>query len=350
MTFRQQKKNTTPPLRGQTMNSYWKDKKVLVTGADGFIGSHLVEELAKIGADVRAFVLYNSFERWGNLEFLPSSLLKDIEIFMGDITDTKCVEEAVKSRDIVFHLAALISIPYGYKSPFNFIDVNVKGTTNLLEASLSENVDKFIHTSTSEVYGTALYVPIDEKHPLQPQSLYSATKIAADNIALSYYYSFGLPVTILRPFNTFGPRQSARAVIPAIISQIYSGKNTIELGDLTPTRDFNFVKNTVNAFIKLAEATRVEGEVFNAGSGREISIKDLVELILKVTGRKVKVVSNEERLRPQKSEVRRLIADSRKIKQRCNLEPTITLEEGLEITCKWIKSNLDKFRPFSYSI
>lgn len=350
MTFGLQRKNTTPHLRGGTMSSFWEGKKVLVTGADGFIGSHLVEELAKIGADVRALVLYNSFERWGNLEYVSPSVLNDIEIIMGDITDIKCVAEAVKSEDIVFHLAALISIPYSYKSPFNFIDVNVKGTTNLLEASISENVAKFIHTSTSEVYGTAQYVPIDEKHPLQPQSPYSATKIAADNIALSYYYSFGFPVTILRPFNTFGPRQSARAVIPAIISQIYSGKNIIELGDLTPTRDLNFVKNTVDAFIKLAEATRVEGEVFNAGSGREITMKDLVDLIIKITGRDVKVLSKEERLRPQESEVRRLLADSKKIEQKCNWVPTVTLEEGLEITCGWIKSNLDKFKPYTYSI
>ena len=332
------------------MSNFWKGKKVLVTGADGFIGSHLTEELVKKGADVRAFVLYNSFERWGNLEFLPENLLKKIEIFTGDIIDIKCAKQAVDSRDIVFHLAALISIPYSYKCPFNFIDVNVKGTANLLEGALNESVDKFVHTSTSEVYGTAQYVPIDESHPLQPQSPYSATKIAADNIALSYYHSFDLPVTILRPFNTFGPRQSARAIIPAIISQIYSGKKTIELGDLTPTRDFNYVKNTVDAFLKLAETKNVEGEVFNAGSNKEISIGDLVALIVKTSGKKVKVISKKERMRPEKSEVRQLLASYNKINKKCGWKPKVSLEEGIKITCEWIKDNVDRFKPFSYNI
>ncbi|MCX6666570.1 MAG: SDR family NAD(P)-dependent oxidoreductase [Euryarchaeota archaeon] len=332
------------------MSNFWNGKKVLVTGAGGFIGSHLVEELIQKNAKVKSFVTYKSYETQENLQFLPPDMLKEIEIHRGDITDIKSCVEAVKTCDIVFHLAALVGIPYSYRSPLRYIDVNIKGTAHLLDASLKENIEKFIHTSTSEVYGTAQYIPIDEKHPLQPQSPYSASKIAADNFVLSYYYSFDLPVTILRPFNTFGPRQSARAIIPTIISQMYSGKENITLGDLTPTRDFNFVKNTVDAFIKLAETQKVEGEIFNAGSGREISIKDLIELIIKITGKKVKISKDKNRLRPKHSEVKRLVANADKLKQRCNWAPKITLEKGLEITCKWIEKNIDCFEPFKYSI
>jgi len=332
------------------MSNFWNGKKVLITGADGFIGSHLTGELAGLGAKVRAFIFYNSFGKWGWIDDISPSLLKQIKVFYGDVRDPNRVIEAVKGQDIVFHLASLIGIPYSYQAPDSYVETNVKGTLNVLNACRSSKVKCMIHTSTSEVYGTAQYVPIDEKHPLQPQSPYSASKIAADNLALSYYYSFGLPVSILRPFNTFGPRQSARAVIPTIISQIYSGQKIIELGDLTPTRDLNYVKNTANAFIKLAESKDVKGEVFNVGSGREISIKDLVELIIKITGKKVKVVSKKERLRPKKSEVKRLLSDSSKIMQRCDWKPAVSLEEGLEITCKWIKDNLNAFKSFLYNV
>jgi dTDP-glucose 4,6-dehydratase len=332
------------------MSSFWKGKKVLITGAEGFIGSHLTEELIKDGAKARAFIFYNSFGKRGWLEDMPSDFLKGTEILYGDIRDPNKVTEAVNGMDIVFHLASLISIPYSYEAPDSYASTNVGGTLNLLNACRIEKTQRIIHTSTSEVYGTAQYVPIDEKHPLQPQSPYSASKIAADSFALSYYYSFNLPVAILRPFNTFGPRQSTRAVIPAIIAQIYSGQDIIELGDTTPTRDFNYVKNTVNAFMKVAEAKDAEGEVFNAGSEREISIKDLVELIMKITGKKVKVAVKQERIRPQNSEIKRLLCDSTKIRQKCGWNPQVSLEEGLEITAKWIKDNLAAYKLSTYSV
>lgn len=332
------------------MSGFWKGKKVLVTGAEGFIGSHLSEELVKKGAKVNAFIFYNSFGKQGWLDDVPAKLVKEINIFNGDVRDPDKVIKAVQGQEIVFHLASLISIPYSYQAPDSYIETNVKGTLNVLNSCRSEEVKRLICTSTSEVYGTAKYVPIDENHPLQPQSPYSASKIAAESIALSYYYSFNLPVAILRPFNTFGPRQSARAIIPTVISQIYAGKKTIKLGNLTPTRDFNYVKNTVDAFIKLAEVKNVAGEVFNAGSEREISIGDLVELIMKITGKKVKIISEKTRLRPENSEVKRLLSDSAKIKQRCNWNPSITLEEGLEITCKWIKDNIHTFKPLLYNM
>ncbi len=344
------KKNITQYLKRERMNNFWKDKNVLVTGAEGFIGSHLTEELVRQGAKVRAFVFYNSFGKCGWLDDSESSILEKIDIFSGDVRDPNKVTEAVNEQEIVFHLASLVSIPYSYQAPDSYIETNVKGTLNVLNACRAAGIKRIIHTSTSEVYGTALYVPIDEKHPLQSQSPYSASKIAADSIVLSYYYSFGLPVAVLRPFNTFGPRQSARAVIPTIISQIYSGGKTIELGDLTPTRDFNFVMDTVDGFIKLGETAGVEGEVFNVGSEREISIKDLVELITKITGEAVEVVSKTQRLRPQKSEVRRLLSDSSKIKNKCNWKPNVGLESGLEITCKWIKDNLNTYRPLVYNV
>jgi len=331
------------------MNNFWKGKRVLITGAEGFIGSHLTEELVRQGAKVRAFIFYNSDGRWGWLDDSPPPILKKIDILHGDVRDPNKVMKAVNGQEIVFHLASLISIPYSYQAPDSYIETNVKGTANVLNASRLTGIKRFIHTSTSEVYGTATYLPIDEKHPLQPQSPYSASKIAADSIALSYYYSFNLPVAILRPFNTFGPRQSARAIIPTIISQIYSGEKTIKLGSLSPTRDFNYVKNTVGAFIKLAETPGTEGEVFNAGSEREVSIKDLLKLIVEITGKKVKIISKKERLRPQKSEVRRLLSNSRKLREKCNWKPIVGLEEGLEITCKWIKDNISTFRPSLYN-
>lgn len=332
------------------MSSFWKGRKVLVTGAEGFIGSNLTEELARQGAEVRAFIFYNSFGKWGWFDKTEAELLKNIAIFPGDIRDPHRVAEAVRNQEIILHLASLVGIPYSYHAPDSYVDTNVKGTLNVVNACRSAGVKRVIYTSTSEAYGTALYVPIDEKHPLQPQSPYSASKIAAENIALSFYYSFKLPVTVLRPFNTFGPRQSARAIIPTIISQIYAGKRTIELGNLTPTRDFNYVKDTVSAFMRLAESSDVDGEVFNSGSGREISMKDLVELIIKITGRNVRVVRKQERLRPQKSEVERLVCDNTKIKRRCGWKPMVTLEQGLELTCKWVKDNLDTCKPSVYNV
>jgi dTDP-glucose 4,6-dehydratase len=328
----------------------WKAKKVLVTGAEGFIGSHLTESLARRGAKVRAFIFYNSFGKWGWFDHTEEKLLKNIEIFAGDIRDPYRVQEAVKGQEIVLHLASLIGIPYSYHATDSYIDTNVKGTLNVLNACRSAKIDRMIYTSTSEVYGTAVYTPIDEKHPLQPQSPYSASKIAAENIALSFYYSFNLPVTVLRPFNTYGPRQSARAIIPTIISQIYANKKTIELGNLSPTRDFNYVKDTADAFIKLTEASDVDGEIFNAGSGREISIRDLVELIIKITNKKAKVINSQKRFRPKASEVKRLICDNAKIKQRCGWKPSVTLEQGLEMTCKWVKDHLDRRKALVYNI
>ncbi|OQA89337.1 MAG: dTDP-glucose 4,6-dehydratase [Elusimicrobia bacterium ADurb.Bin231] len=332
------------------MNNFWKGKKVLITGAEGFIGSNLTEELAKKGAKARVFIFYNSFGKWGWFDHTKKNLLKNIEIFAGDIRDPYRVSEAVKGQEVVLHLASLIGIPYSYCAPDSYIDTNVKGTLNILNACRSQRIERFIYTSTSEVYGTAKYTPIDEKHPLQPQSPYSASKIAAENISLSYYYSFGVPVSVLRPFNTYGPRQSARAIIPTVISQIYAGKKIIELGNLAPTRDFNYVKDTANAFIKLAETSKVEGEIFNAGSGREISIKDLVELIIEITGKRVKVANNQNRLRPKASEVQRLICDNTKIRESCGWKPTVTLEQGLEMTCRWIKDHLDSCKTSVYNI
>ena len=332
------------------MSNFWEGKKVLVTGAEGFIGSNLTEELARQGAEIRAFIFYNSFGKWGWFDQTDAELSRNIEIFAGDIRDPQRVNDAVNGQEIVLHLASLIGIPYSYHAPDSYVDTNVKGTLNILNACRSARVQRMVYTSTSEAYGTAQYVPIDEKHPLQPQSPYSASKIAAENIALSFYYSFELPVSVLRPFNTYGPRQSARAIIPTVISQIYAGKKTIELGNLTPTRDFNFVKDTANAFVRLAESSEVDGEVFNAGSGKEISMKDLVELIIKITGKNVKLVQKEERLRPRKSEVERLLCDNSKIRQRCGWEPTVTLEQGLDITCRWIKDNLDSCKPSVYNL
>jgi len=332
------------------MNNFWNGRKVLVTGAEGFIGSNLTEELARQGAEIRAFVFYNSFGKWGWFDRTDKELLKNIEIFPGDVRDPRRVNDAVKGREIILHLASLIGIPYSYHAPDSYLDTNVKGTLNILNACCSEGVKRVVYTSTSEVYGTARYVPIDEKHPLQPQSPYSASKIAAENIALSFYYSYDLPVSVLRPFNTYGPRQSGRAIIPTVISQIYAGKKTIELGNLTPTRDFNYVKDTANAFMRLAESSQVDGEVFNAGSGKEISMENLIDLIITITGRNVEVVQKKERLRPRKSEVERLLCDNTKIKRLCGWEPTVTLEEGLEITCKWIKENLDTCKPSVYNL
>jgi len=328
----------------------WNKKEVLVTGAEGFIGSHLVEELIKKGAKVRAFVLYNSFNSWGWLEDIPKSSLKKIEIFLGDIRDPNSVNKALGGIDIVYHLAALIGIPFSYVSQDSYIDTNIKGTLNVLQAARNLKVEKLIHTSTSEVYGTAQYVPIDERHPINPQSPYAATKASADYLALSFYKSFNLPVTILRPFNTFGPRQSARAVITTIIIQILSGKSTINLGNVSTTRDFNYVKNVIDAFITLAKTEGTEGEVYNVGTGREISIRKLANTIGEVLGRKVRIVQDKIRIRPKKSEVMQLNCNFNKFNNLCRWGPRVSFEGGVEVTCAWMKKNLNKYKPHIYNI
>ncbi|HTT25192.1 MAG TPA: SDR family NAD(P)-dependent oxidoreductase [Candidatus Sulfotelmatobacter sp.] len=323
---------------------------VLVTGADGFIGSHLAEQLVAGGAKVRVLSQYNSFNDWGWLEQLPC--LEQLDVVVGDIRDAHFCEELTRGVDIVFHLAALIPIPYSYRAPDSFVDTNVKGTLYLCQAALRSGVKRFIQTSTSEVYGTAQYVPIDEKHPLQPQSPYSATKIASDCIALSFHYSFGLPVVVARPFNTYGPRQSARAVIPSIIIQIANGKSEISLGSLSTTRDFTYVEDTCRGFIKIAEMNGGEGEVFHIGSNHEIAVGDLVKLISKIAGTDVKVVCDEARLRPQKSEVHRLRCDNSKLRSTGAFVPQISLYEGLERTVRWFTQpeNLRRYKGSLYNV
>lgn len=329
---------------------HWANKQVLITGADGFIGSHLVERLLEEGAQVRAFVYYNAFNRWGWLDSFPKDQLRRIGIFCGDIRDPYGVLEAMKGVEVVFHLAALIGIPFSYQSPDSYVDTNVKGTLNVLQAAMKEKVRKIIHTSTSEVYGTAQSVPISEDHPLNPQSPYAATKASADHVAQSFYLSFGLPVATLRPFNTYGPRQSARAVIPTIISQLCAGPKVIHLGNTRATRDFNFVRDTVDAFIKLAESEETAGKVFNVGSGREISVGDVARLIAKLMKTTVKIVTEEQRLRPPASEVERLLCDATRLKEVCGWSPRVSLEDGLQQTARWIKANLQHYKPEIYNV
>lgn len=325
-------------------------KKVLITGSEGFIGSHLTERLVAEGANVTAFVQYNSFNNWGWIDTFEESTKEALNVYTGDIREYDSISKAVRGQDVVLHLAALIAIPYSYQSPMAYVRTNIEGTTNVLEACRDYEVEKIVHTSTSETYGTALYVPIDEKHPLQGQSPYSASKIGADMMAESFYRSFNMPIATIRPFNTYGPRQSARAVIPTIISQILSGKREIKLGSLTPTRDFNYVKDTVEAFIKIAESENTIGEVINAGSNDEISIGDLVKMIICITGKDVKIVCDEERIRPEKSEVNRLWANNTKIKQLTNLTPKYNLEQGLRETAQWIEKNIHYFKPDIYNV
>ncbi len=328
------------------------NKKVLVTGAGGFIGTHLVEELVKKGCSVRAFVHYNSFNRWGWLDYVDKNIKDSIEVFSGDVRDPNGVKEAMKNIDVVFHLAALIGIPYSYHSPDTYVDTNVKGTLNILQAARDLDVEKIIHTSTSEVYGTAQFVPITEEHPINPQSPYSATKSGADFLALSFYRSFNLPVAVIRPFNTYGPRQSARAVIPTIITQVKSGKKKIKIGSLHPTRDFTYVKDTAEGFIKIAESDNSLGKVLNVGNNTEISIKNLVELIAKLLKTEIEIITDENRLRPEESEVERLWADTRKIKELTAWRQEYTLEEGLKETIKWFSNqqNVRFYKPDIYNI
>ncbi|GAB6189628.1 NAD-dependent 4,6-dehydratase LegB [Marinitoga arctica] len=322
--------------------------KVLVTGAEGFIGSHLTEMLVEKGYNVKAFVRYNFQNNWGWLE--KSKYLKDIEIYTGDIRDYDSVYDAMKDVDVVFHLAALIGIPYSYISPLAYIKTNTEGTYNVLEAARKLNIQRVIHTSTSEIYGTAQYVPIDENHPYNPQSPYAASKAAADHLALSYYRSFELPVTIIRPFNTYGPRQSARAIIPTIISQILAGKKQIKLGNLTPTRDLNYVKDTANGFITVGLHEKTIGDVFNLGTGKEISIGDLAKKLINLTGKEVEIVTDKQRLRPQKSEVERLLSNPEKAMKLTGWKPQYTLDEGLKETIEWIKENMQYFKVDIYNV
>ena len=333
-----------------------KHMKILVTGADGFIGSHLTEMLVKQGFDVRAFVLYNSFNTWGWLDHCDTAVKGKFEVFTGDIRDPYGVKTAMKGCDVVLHLAALIAIPYSYHSPDTYIDTNIKGTLNVVQAAKELGIQKVVQTSTSEVYGTAQFVPITEDHPLQGQSPYSASKIGADQIALSFYTSFNTPVAVLRPFNTYGPRQSARAVIPTIVSQIAAGKKIIQLGALTPTRDFSFVEDTANGFIKAMQCHAVNGTVTNIGSGFEISILDTAELIASLMGQEVEFVLDPERLRPEKSEVERLFASYDKAKRLMNWEPAYGglegFKKGLEQTINWFTqpANLARYKTDTYNI
>lgn len=329
-----------------------KNKKVLVTGACGFIGSHLVERLLCENCDVKAFVYYNSFNSWGWLDTLPKEKLKNIEVFCGDIRNYSYVSKIIKGMDAVFHLAALIGIPFSYYSPDSYIDTNVKGTFNVLQACQDGNAKKLIVTSTSEVYGTAKYVPIDEKHPRQGQSPYSASKIGADYLAQSFYKSFGLPVAIARPFNTYGPRQSARAVIPSIITQLLSGEKEIKLGALHPTRDLLFVKDTVEAFIEIAKSDRAIGEEINIATQKEISIKEIAQKLIKMINPKAKIVKDKKRMRPENSEVKRLLGSNKKIKKLTNWKADFTLDEGLKETVEWFKDsdNLKSYKTDIYNI
>lgn len=322
--------------------------KVLVTGSEGFIGSHLTEQLVEKGYDVKGFVRYNSDNNWGWLE--NSKYKKDIEVYTGDLRDFDSVYDAVKDVEAVFHLGALIAIPYSYLSPMAYIKTNVEGTYNILEAARKIGIKRVVQTSTSEIYGTAQYVPIDEKHPYNPQSPYAASKASADHLALSYYRSFGTPVTIVRPFNTYGPRQSARAIIPTIISQILAGKKQIKLGNLNPTRDLNYVKDTAAGFLEVGLNEKTIGDVYNLGTGKEISIGDLAEKIIKLTGKKVEIITDSQRLRPEKSEVERLLSNSDKSRNLTGWVPRYTLEEGLLETIEWIKNNLHYFKTDIYNV
>ncbi len=329
-----------------------RNKKILITGADGFIGSHLVEQLLEEGANIRAFVYYNSFNTWGWLDTLPKLQLDRIEVFTGDIRDPNGVRTAMKDCEIVFHLAALIAIPFSYHSPDSYIDTNVKGTLNIVQAAKDLGIERVLVTSTSEVYGTAQYVPIDENHPKQPQSPYSASKIGADSIADSFYRSFDLPLTIVRPFNTYGPRQSARAVIPTVITQLLNGITEIKLGDLVPTRDLLYVKDTVKGFVEIAKTDSLIGHDCNIATQSEISIGDLASELIRQINPDAKIVTDEQRLRPKNSEVFRLYGSNEKIKKHTNWKPEFTFSEGLAATIDWFRDpkNLQNYKADIYNI
>lgn len=325
-------------------------KKILVTGADGFIGSHLTEMLVKEGAKVKALAQYNSFNNWGWLEDV--NCIDDIEVVCGDVRDSAFCNHIIKNQDVVFNLAALIAIPYSYIAPESYVDTNIKGALNICQAALSNGVEKVIQTSTSEVYGTAQYVPIDEKHPLQPQSPYSASKIGADAIAMSFHNAFNLNVTIARPFNTYGPRQSARAVIPTIISQIASGMKEIKIGDGRPTRDFNYVEDTCLGFCLLAASDKVDGDIVNIGSNYEISVLDTLNKIRDLMGSDARIIMDEQRIRPGNSEVFRLWCDNSKINELTGFKPRYNIDEGLKKTIEWFTNsgNLNKYKAGIYNV
>ncbi|MFI3168577.1 MAG: NAD-dependent 4,6-dehydratase LegB [Faecalibacterium sp.] len=323
-------------------------QSVMVTGADGFIGSHLTEELVKKGEKVKAFCLYNSFGSCGWIDTLPKEIRSEIEIFMGDVRDPNGVRTAMQGQDIVYHLAALIAIPFSYHSPDSYVDTNIKGTLNILNAAREVGTSRLLVTSTSEVYGTAQYVPIDEKHPFQGQSPYSATKIGADRIAESFYRSFDLPVTIVRPFNTYGPRQSARAVIPTIITQLLAGQTEIKLGKLSPTRDFNFVKDTAHGFMAIADCPAAIGQELNIATGEEYSIGDLANELIAQINPAAKIICEEERLRPEKSEVNRLLGDATKLRGMTDWAPQYTFAEGLAETVSFLRDNMDRYKAGEY--
>lgn len=325
-------------------------KKILVTGSEGFIGSHLIEELVQTGYQVKAFVLYNSFNTWGWLDSLPKAIMENVEVFTGDVRDPNGVREAMAGCDAVFHLAALIAIPFSYHSPDTYVDTNIKGTLNVLQAAKDLSLERVLVTSTSEVYGTAQYVPIDEGHPFQGQSPYSATKIGADRLAESFYRSFDLPVTIVRPFNTYGPRQSARAVIPTIITQLLAGRDEIKLGSLTPTRDFNYVKDTANGFIEIYKSNKTIGEEINIATQIEISIGQLAEELIRQISPEARIICEQERLRPEKSEVNRLLGSNEKIMQLTDWTPRYGFEEGIARTIEFFRDSLDRYKVDIYNI
>jgi NAD dependent epimerase/dehydratase len=327
----------------------WQDKQVLVTGAGGFIGSHLVDELLNKGADVTAFVHYNARNDWGMLEGHYTDKTPNLTVIAGDVTDSQFVKKAVSKNEYVFHLAALIGIPYSYIAPESYINTNIKGTLNIMQACLDANVTRVVHTSTSEVYGTALYTPIDEKHSLQGQSPYSASKIGGDKIAESFYCSFGLPVTTIRPFNTFGPRQSTRAVIPTIITQALTS-DSIKLGSLTPIRDLTYVADTVQGFIKFAESPKTVGKTVNTGSGRGVTIGDLAALIIQQVNPDATIICDEERIRPEKSEVMQLLCNNRLAKDLAGWEPQYTLEDGLTRTIDWMREHISSYKAGIYTV
>lgn len=324
--------------------------KVLVTGADGFIGSHLTEELVKTGNEVRAFVFYNSFNSWGWLDSLPSEIKDKIEVVAGDIRDPYFVEQAMEGIDCVYHLAALIAIPFSYQAPDTYVDTNIKGTLNVLNAARKLKTKRLLITSTSEVYGTAQTVPISENHPFQGQSPYSASKIGADRMAESFYRSFNVPLTIVRPFNTYGPRQSARAVIPTIISQLLAGCEEIKLGSLTPTRDFVFVKDTARGFMEIAKCDEAIGKEVNIATMQEISIGKLAQNMIDLINPNAKIICDEQRLRPQNSEVERLLGDNTLLYSLTGFKPSVTIEEGLKETIEFIKNNLSSYKYNHYNI
>lgn len=326
----------------------WSGKRVLVTGGEGFIGSHLVEALVREGAQVAALAYYNAFGQWGWLD--GSDVAADVEIIPGDVRDGQRVMQACKGRDTVFHLAALIGIPYSYEAPESYVQTNVTGTYNVANACLQQGVSRLVHTSTSEVYGTAITVPISEDHPLQPQSPYSASKIGGDMMALSFHHAFELPVAVVRPFNTYGPRQSTRAVIPTILAQLHSGATEIKLGTTTPTRDFNYVEDTARGFLAVAGCDQALGQVVNVGSGREIAIGDLVDLLIEISGKQAKVVTDPARVRPGGSEVERLLCDSTRAREWAGWEPQVSLEEGLRRTSDWVAANLERLTAAGYHV